>query len=59
MTTCAILADSHFERQRKCGTALVKTPGRVIGFAIKQIFLRFVLRPQQFIAIVEAARRSV
>jgi hypothetical protein len=25
MTTCAILADSYFERQRKYGTALVKT----------------------------------
>jgi hypothetical protein len=34
MTTCAILADSYFERQRKYGTALVKTPGRVIAFAI-------------------------
>jgi hypothetical protein len=34
MTTCAILADSYFERQRNYGTALVKTPGRVIAFAI-------------------------
>jgi len=33
MMTCAILADSYFERQRKYGTALVKTPGRVIAFA--------------------------
>ena len=34
MTTCAILADSYFECQRKYGTALVKTPGRFIAFAI-------------------------
>jgi Sel1 repeat len=34
MTTCAILANSYFERQRKYGTALVKTTARVIAFAI-------------------------
>jgi hypothetical protein len=46
MTTCAILADSYFERQRKYGTALVKTPGRAIAVVTIMVFLA--RSPQQW-----------